>query len=159
MRDDVVRGIEAVGRAGLVYDLLVRSRELPAALALARQLSDTRFVIDHVAKPPIASGALEPWASQIAPFRELEHVACKVSGMVTEADWSTWTPADLQPYVDHVLEVFGPDRLLFGSDWPVCLLAASYDQVLDAARTTLATLGDDDRAKVLGGTAARVYRL
>ena len=144
VRDDVLRGIEAVGRAGLVYDLLVRSRELPAALALARQLSDTRFVIDHVAKPPISSGALEPWASRIAPFRELEHVACKVSGMVTEADWSTWTPADLQPYVDHVLEVFGPDRLLFGSDWPVCLLAASYDRVLDAARSTLATLGDDD---------------
>ena len=159
VRDDVIRGIEAVGRAGLVYDLLVRSRELPAALALARRLPDVPFVIDHIAKPPIASGELEPWASRIAPFRELEHVACKVSGMVTEADWSTWTPADLQPYVDHVLEVFGPDRLLFGSDWPVCLLAASYDQVLDAARATLANLGDDDRAKVLGGTAARVYRL
>ena len=158
-RDDVVRGIEAVGRAGLVYDLLVRSRELPSALALARRLPDTRFVIDHVAKPPIASGALEPWASRIAPFRELEHVACKVSGMVTEADWSTWTTADLQPYVDHVLEVFGPDRLLFGSDWPVCLLAASYDQVFEAARATLASLGDQDRAKVFGGTAARVYRL
>jgi L-fucono-1,5-lactonase len=159
VRDDVVRGIEAVGRAGLVYDLLVRSRELPAALDLARRLPDIRFVIDHVAKPPIASGELEPWASRIAPFRELEHVACKISGMVTEADWSTWTRADLQPYVDHVLKVFGPDRLLFGSDWPVCLLAASYDQVADAARTTLASLRDNDRAKVLGGTAARVYRL
>jgi L-fuconolactonase len=159
VRDDVVRGIEAVGRAGLVYDLLVRSRELPAALALAQRLPEVRFVIDHVAKPPIASGALEPWASRIAPFRELEHVACKVSGMVTEADWSTWTPADLQPYVDHVLGVFGPDRLLFGSDWPVCLLAASYDQVLDGARVALATLGDDDQAKVFGLTASRVYRL
>jgi L-fuconolactonase len=159
VRDDVIRAIEAVGRAALAYDLLVRSRELPAALALARRLPDVRFVIDHIAKPPIASGELEPWASRIAPFRELEHVACKVSGMVTEADWSTWTPADLQPYVDHVLEVFGPDRLLFGSDWPVCLLSASYEGVLDAARVTLASLGDDDRAKVLGGTAARVYRL
>jgi L-fuconolactonase len=159
VRDDVVRGIRAVGRAGLVYDLLVRSRELPAALDLARRLPDIRFVIDHVAKPPIATGEVEPWASRIAPFRELEHVACKVSGMVTEADWSTWTPSDLQPYVDHVLVVFGPDRLLFGSDWPVCLLAASYDQVADAARTTLASLGDNDRAKVLGRTAARVYRL
>ncbi len=159
VRDDVVRGIEAVGRAGLAYDLLVRSRELPAAVALARRLPDVRFVIDHVAKPPIASGELEPWASLIAPFGELEHVACKVSGMVTEADWSTWTAADLQPYVDHVVEVFGPDRLLFGSDWPVCLLAGSYDRVLDAARATLANLGDDDRAKVLGGTTARVYRL
>ena len=159
VRDDVIRAIEAVGRAALAYDLLVRSRELPAALALARRLPDVRFVIDHIAKPPIASGELEPWASRIAPFRELEHVACKVSCMVTEADWSTWTPADHQPYVDHVLEVFGPDRLLFGSDWPVCLLSASYEGVLDAARVTLASLGDDDRAKVLGGTAARVYRL
>jgi L-fucono-1,5-lactonase len=159
VRDEVVRGIDAVGRAGLVYDLLVRSRELPAALALARQLPDVRFVIDHVGKPPIATGHLEPWASRIAPFRELDHVACKLSGMVTEADWSTWTPADLKPYVDHVLEVFGPDRLVFGSDWPVCLLAASYDQVLDAARATISALGDDERAEVLGGTAARVYRL
>ena len=159
VRDDVLRGIEAVGRAGLVYDLLLRSRELPAALALARQLFDTRFVIDHVAKPPISSGALEPWASRIAPFRELEHVACKVSGMVTEAEWSTWTPADLQPYVDHVLKVFGPERTARVQTAAACLLAASYDRVLDAARSTLATLGGDDRAKVLGGTAARVYRL
>jgi L-fuconolactonase len=159
VRDDVVRGIAAVGRDGLVYDLLVRSRELPAALALARRLPDVRFVIDHIAKPPIFSGELEPWASHIAPFRELANVACKVSGMVTEADWSTWTPVDLQPYVDHVLEVFGPNRLLFGSDWPVCLLAAPYDQVLHATRATLASLGDNDLAKVLGGTAARVYGL
>jgi len=128
-------------------------------IGLRLQRVRDRFVIDHVAKPPIASGELEPWASHIAPFRDLEHVACKVSGMVTEAEWSTWTPSDLQPYVDHVLVVFGPDRLLFGSDWPVCLLAARYDQVLDAARATLASLGDDDRAKVLGGTAGRVYRL
>jgi L-fuconolactonase len=159
VRDDVIRGIRAVGRAGLAYDLLVRSRELPAALALARRLPDVRFVIDHLAKPPIFSGELEPWASHIAPFRELANVACKVSGIVTEADWSTWTPVDLQPYVDHVLEVFGPNRLLFGSDWPVCLLAAPYDQVLHATRATLASLGDNDLAKVLGGTAARVYRL
>jgi L-fuconolactonase len=159
VRDDVGNGIRAVGRAGLVYDLLVRSRELPAALALARRLPDVLFVIDHIAKPPIASRELEPWASRIAPFAELEHVACKISGMVTESDWATWTTADLQPYVDHVVEVFGPDRLLFGSDWPVCLLAAGYDQVLEATRTTLAGLGDDERAKILGGTAARVYRL
>jgi L-fuconolactonase len=157
--DDVVRGVEAVGRAGLVYELLVRTRELPAALAVARRLPDVRFVIDHIAKPPIAAAELEPWASRIAPFRAEEHVACKLSGMVTEADWATWTPSSLQPYVDHVLDVFGPDRLLFGSDWPVCLLAASYGQVLEAARTTLSDLADAEAAKVLGGTAARVYRL
>ena len=158
-RDDVARGVEAVGRAGLAYDLLVRPRELPAALALARRLPEVRFVVDHVAKPPIATGAMEPWATLIAQFGELEHVACKVSGMVTEADWTRWTNADLQPYVDHVLEVFGPDRLLFGSDWPVCLLAATYDQVVDAARQAFAALTNDERAEVLGETAARIYRL
>jgi L-fuconolactonase len=159
LRDDVVRGIEAVGRAGLVYDLLVRPRELPAALALARRLPDVRFLIDHLAKPPIATGALEPWASLIEPFRPLDHVACKLSGMVTEADWTSWTPAGLQPYVDHVLDVFGPDRLLCGSDWPVCLLAASYRDVYGAARQTTAVLGAADREAVFGGTATRIYGL
>jgi L-fuconolactonase len=159
VRDDVVRGIGAVGNAGLVYDLLVRPRELPAALALARRLPDVRFVIDHLAKPLIASGELEPWEARMAPFRELEHVACKISGMVTEADWSSWTPHGLQPYVDRVLEIFGPDRLLFGSDWPVCLMAASYGDVIAAARETLAGLSESERANVFGGTAAAAYRL
>ena len=159
VRDDVVRGIEAVGRAGLVYDLLVRTRELPAALALVRRRPDVRFVVDHIAKPPIADGALEPWASLMAPFGELDHVACKLSGMVTEADWSAWTPADLRPYVDRVLAVFGPDRLLFGSDWPVCLLASTYGGVIDATRQALDGLGAGDLAKVFGGTAERIYRL
>ena len=159
VRDDVVRGIRAVGSAGLVYDLLVRPREVPAALALARRLPDVQFVIDHLAKPPIASGELAPWEERMAPFRELEHVGCKVSGMVTEADWSSWTPHDLQPYIDRVLDVFGPDRLLFGSDWPVCLLAASYGDVVAAAGATLSGLSKSDRAKVFGGTAAAVYRL
>ena len=159
VRDDVVRGIGAVGEAGLVYDLLVRPRELPAALALARRLPQVRFVIDHLAKPPIASGELEPWGARMAPFRELEHVACKFSGMVTEADWTSWTPADLQPYVDRVLDLFGPDRLLFGSDWPVCLLAASYGDVVLAAHETLVGLSEDEQAKVFGGTAAAAYGL
>jgi L-fuconolactonase len=118
-----------------------------------------RFVIDHVAKPPIATSAMEPWASRVAQFAELGHVACKVSGMVTEADWKRWTDADLRPYVDHVLEVFGPDRLLFGSDWPVCLLAATYEGVVDAARRAFVGLAEDERASVFGATAARIYRL
>src|SRR5262245_23856087 len=159
IRDDVVRGIEAVGRAGLAYDLLVRSRELPAALELARRLPDVRFVIDHVAKPPIADGTLEPWASRMGLFAKLEHVACKVSGMVTEADWSSWSVADLRPYVDNVLTIFGPDRMLFGSDWPVCLLASTYGGVIDATRQVLGELEGDDLAKVFGGAAERVYRL
>jgi L-fuconolactonase len=159
LRDDVVRGVEAVGRAGLVYDLLVRPRELPAALVLARRLPDVRFVIDHIAKPPIATRALEPWSSLIEPFHEVPNVACKVSGMVTEADWATWTRYDLRPYVERILDVFGPERLMFGSDWPVCLLAATYEEVLTAARDTLGGLGETELDAVFGGTATAVYRL
>jgi L-fuconolactonase len=159
LREDVVRGIRAVGTAGLAYDLLVRPRELPAALELARQLPDVRFVIDHLAKPPIASGELEPWRTLIAPFAGLDHVACKVSGLVTEAEWATWTTVDLQPYVDHAIEVFGPTRLLFGSDWPVCLLAATYADVVEAALTTMSGLDVTEQAAVMGGNATRIYGL
>ena len=159
LRNDVARGIRAVGAAGLVYDLLVRSRELPAALELTRRQPEVRFVIDHLAKPPIRDSELHPWAALIRPFEALDHVACKVSGMVTEADWTTWEPSDFAPYVDHALEVFGPDRLMFGSDWPVCLLAASYEQVVEAAHTTLARLSPAESAAVFGETASTVYRL
>ncbi len=159
LRDDVVRGVRAVGAAGLVYDLLIRSRELPAALELARRLPDARFVIDHLAKPPIATGALEPWRTGIAGFAPLEHVACKVSGLVTEADWSSWTAADLQPIVDHAIEVFGPERLLFGSDWPVCLLAATYAQVVGTAGRLLEGLSDGELGAVMGANATRIYGL
>ena len=159
LRDDVARGIEAVGRAGLVYDLLVRPRELPAALALVARHPDMRFVIDHLAKPPIASGELEPWASLLAPFAGLDHVACKLSGMVTEADWSSWTASDLRPYVQRVVDVFGPERVLYGSDWPVCLLAGSYGDVLEAARATLDGLSKDELASAFGQSASAIYGL
>jgi L-fucono-1,5-lactonase len=158
-RDDVRRGIRAVGDAGLVYDLLVRSRELPAALDTVRALPDTRFVIDHIAKPPIRDGVLQPWAHLIRPFGALPNTWCKVSGMVTEADWSTWQPTDLEPYVGHALDVFGAERLLFGSDWPVCLLAASYQQVFDATRAALGDLGASERAGIFGRNATSIYRL
>jgi len=158
-REDVRRGVRAVGEAGLVYDLLVRTRELPAALEIARALPDQRFVIDHVAKPPIRDGVLQPWADRIAAFAGLAHVACKVSGLVTEAVWERWQPSDLTPYVDHVLAVFGPRRLLFGSDWPVCLLAASYDRVLAVAHETMQGLSDAEGTAVFGGNATDLYRL
>ena len=159
LRDDVTRGIRAVGAAGLAYDLLLRPRELPAALELAERLPEVRFVIDHLAKPPIASGDLEPWRGLIARFGPLDHVACKVSGLVTEAAWTTWSVADLQPYVDHAIEVFGPTRLLFGSDWPVCLLAATYAEVVEAALTTMSGLDVTEQAAVMGGNATRIYGL
>ena len=160
-RPDVRRGVTAVGAAGLVYDLLVRTRELPAALDLARDLAAVPFVIDHLAKPPIRDGTLGPWADAVAPFGELPNVSAKVSGLLTEADWARWTVDDLVPPIRHALDVFGPERLLFGSDWPVSLLAAPYERVVAATIEALdrAGLAASDRAAVMGLNAARVYRL
>ena len=153
------RGLAAIEAADLAYDLLVRPRELPAALSVAREKPGLRFVIDHLAKPPIRSGATEPWTSLLRPFGELPNVSCKVSGLVTEADPLTWRVADLAPYVEIALETFGPERLLFGSDWPVCLLAASYQDVVAAAQDLTADLSTAERAAVFGGAAEAVYRL
>ena len=155
LRDDVQRGIEAVGEAGLVYDLLVKTRELPAAVELARSFPDLRFVVDHIAKPRIAAGPRDPdWEQAMAPLAGCPNVYCKLSGMVTEARWTDWTPGDLLPYVTRVLEWFGAERCMFGSDWPVCLLASDYARVLSTMRTILGDDGD-----VFGATATRVYRL
>jgi len=159
LRPDVRRGLMAVGAAGLVYDLLVRPRELPAARQVARAMPDVRFVIDHLAKPPIRDGAMHPWADLLAPFGELPNVSCKVSGLVTEADWAGWQPTDIRPFVDHAINVFGPERLMFGSDWPVCLLAAAYERVHELASDALGHLDDADRALVFGGNAMAIYRL
>ena len=159
LRSDVQRGLRAVQQAGLAYDLLLRPRELPAGLQVARAFPDLRLVIDHIAKPEIASGNLEPWATDMAPFAELPHVFCKLSGLVTEADWQRWKPADLRPYVERVVGWFGEDRLLFGSDWPVCTLAASYEQVHDALAEVLTSIGmsAEAQAKMFGENARRFY--
>ncbi len=152
LRPDVRLGLRVVEQAGLAYDLLVRPRELPAALDVARAFVGLRFVIDHIGKPPIATDELEPWASRMAPFAELDHVACKVSGLVTEADWERWTASDLEPYLSRVVDWFGPSRIVFGSDWPVCLLAASYDEVVATAEQALGPLAPLERnARTLYG--------
>jgi L-fuconolactonase len=158
-RADVRRGIAAVGRAGLAYDLLVRARELPAARALVAALPDMRFVVDHLAKPTIRAGSDPAWAATVDRFKGVPNAWWKLSGLVTEADWSSWQTADLRPYVDRVLDVASPDRLLFGSDWPVCLLAAGYEEVLATARSLIADLTSNEQAAILGLTAVGVYRL
>jgi L-fuconolactonase len=161
LRDQVLDGLAAVADAGLVYDLLVRERELPAARVVAERLPELTLVVDHLAKPRIREGAMEPWAVGLAALAHHPNVACKVSGLVTEADWRAWTPAQLVPYVAHAAKVFGPERLLFGSDWPVCLLAAGYAEVVAAATEALgrAGLGPAEREAVLGANARRLYRL
>jgi L-fuconolactonase len=159
LRSDVQRGLSAVRDAELAYDILVRPRELPAALATAKSLPDTRFVIDHIAKPPIASGEIDAWSALIEPFRSLTHVSCKLSGMITEADWAGWTPAYLRPYVNRVVDIFGTERVMYGSDWPVCLLAGSYGAVKSALEEALPSLSSDEWADVFGGNAIRFYEL
>jgi L-fuconolactonase len=160
LRPAVQRGIRAVGDAGLVYDLLVRTRELPAALETVRSLPHVRFVIDHMAKPEIVAGPRDAaWELGMVPFAECDNVFCKLSGMVTEAAWSDWTPDDLRPYVQHALEWFGLERCIFGSDWPVCLLAATYAQVIDALKDALGTTDAAGTEAVFGGNAMSVYRL
>ena len=158
-RLDVQVGIRAVGGAGLAYDLLVRTRELPAALVTARVHADVRFVIDHLAKPPIASGEIDAWSERMAPLAALPNVMCKVSGLVTEADWKRWTVDDLRPYVRRALELFGPARCVFGSDWPVCLVAASYEQVLSACRRAIGDISAVEGERIFGGNAVALYRI
>jgi L-fuconolactonase len=158
-RPRVRRGLRAVAAAGLVYDLLVRVPQLPAARAAAAALPQGRFVLDHAAKPAIAAGAFEPWAGELAALARLPNVACKLSGLVTEARWDGWDPATIRPYAEHVLEAFGPERVMFGSDWPVCRLAATYRQVRELADAMLDGYSAAERDAVLRGTAARIYGL
>ncbi|MFJ4830677.1 amidohydrolase family protein [Streptomyces sp. NPDC088747] len=159
LRPDVRRGLAAVTDAGLVYDLLVQPRQLPACAEVAAALPELTFVLDHLGKPRIAAGDLKPWASDVRALAALPNTVCKLSGMVTEADPAKWTPQDLRPYADTVLDAFGPRRLMFGTDWPVCTLAATYGQVARTARELTADLSADEREQVFAGTATRVYRL
>lgn len=159
-RPDVRRGLAAVAAADLAYDLLVLPHQLPAAAETVRALPQLRIVLDHLAKPPVATGALEPWAGRLRELAAAPNVTAKLSGLVTEATWAGWTVADLRPYTDVAVAAFGPDRLMYGSDWPVCLLAAEdYRQVLGAAEQLTAGLSAAERAAVFGGTARQVYRL
>jgi L-fuconolactonase len=157
-RKDVWRGLAAVGTHGLVYELLTLPHQLPAARRTVAALGNVQFVLDHCSKPAIGSGVGD-WAEPIRSLAAHENVTCKLSGLVTEADWKSWTVADLRPYFEVVLDAFGPDRLMFGSDWPVCLLAASYGEWLDAARELVSELSPDEQAAIFAGTARRVYAL
>jgi L-fucono-1,5-lactonase len=161
LRDEVLRGLTAVGSAGLAYDLLLRERELPAARAVAERLPQLTLVVDHLAKPRIREAVMVPWAGELAAIGSHPNVACKVSGLVTEAAWDAWTPVQLAPYVRHAAEVFGPQRLLLGSDWPVCLLAAGYAEVVAATEEALELTGLDpaEREALFGANARRIYRL
>lgn len=159
LRTDVLRGLRAVAAAGLVHDLIVRPHQLPAAVRAAALLPDLTFVLDHAGKPPVARRETHPWADRVRALAALPNTVCKLSGLVTEADTRSWTVEDLRPYADHVIEAFGPHLTMFGSDWPVCRIAAGYTEVLGAARELTGRLGEDGRRSVFAGTAQRVYGL
>jgi L-fuconolactonase len=158
-QDDVVRGISRLGRLGLTYDILVFERQLPAALDLTSRLPDQAFVVDHLAKPLIKAGGLEPWATHLRELARRPNICCKISGLVTEADWTRWRLEHLRPYLDVAFDAFGPDRVMFGSDWPVCLIAAAYDRVVGVIDDYAASLSASERAGLFGGNAARFYGL
>jgi L-fuconolactonase len=160
LRDDVNRGIARLRRFGLVYDLLIFPKHLPQAIAFVDRHPDQPFVVDHVAKPTIRAAAFDTrWAEGLRTIARRPHVTCKLSGMITEVRDPAWTPALLEPYVDVALEAFGPSRLMFGTDWPVCRLRGEYAEWLAAVRGFTARLSTDEQAAIMGGTAARVYGL
>lgn len=156
VRPAFLRGLRQLGKHSFTYDLLIRPEHIPNSIALVGQFPAQPFVVDHIAKPLIADGTLNPWAQELQTLAEFDNVWCKLSGMVTEAKWSAWTEAQFRPYIDVVLESFGPERLMFGSDWPVCLLSASYTAVHDIVANYLSK---DEQDAVFGATAEHFYGL
>jgi L-fuconolactonase len=156
---DFLRGISHLERCGFTYDILIYPRQLPAAVQFVEKFPAQRFALDHIAKPDIRGGSLEGWRDGIRALAQHPGVYCKLSGLVTEANWSNWKRADFEPYLDVVFDAFSADRLMFGSDWPVCLLASSYAGVVDLVERYTQKLSTADREKVFFSNAARFYGL
>ena len=151
-------GLAAVAQAGLVFDLLITAPHWDAAVRVVRDLPMLQFVLDHLGKPTLTKGAdLSRWETMMRTLAEHDNVSAKLSGLVTEASWSSWTPDDLRPAVEIALEAFGPNRLMFGSDWPVCLLASGYQRWVATAEDLLAKTSPAERGEIFGGTARRIY--
>jgi L-fuconolactonase len=159
LRPEFLRGLARLKEFDLTYDLLVFPKQLPAAIEVVERLPEQPFVLDHIAKPFIRDGTLEPWRELIRELAQAPNVWCKVSGMVTEAKWNGWQPDDFRPYLDVVFEAFGVGRLMFGSDWPVCTLAGTYVQVRKLVDDYAGQLPPAAHAKLFGGNAAAFYQL
>lgn len=159
LRADFNRGIRELKRHSLAYDILILERHLPQTIQFVDAHPDQVFVLDHIGKPRIKAGVFEPWNMSIHELAKRPNVYCKVSGMVTEADYSLWTEAQLRPYFDAVLDAFGPQRLMFGSDWPVCLVSCSYQRWHQLVSGWVESLSPDETARILGGTAIEAYKL
>ena len=159
LRDDFNAGIGRLHRLGLVYDILIFERHLPQTIEFVDRHPNQVFVVDHIAKPRIRDGVMSPWRENITELARRQNVYCKLSGVVTEADWQRWTEAGLRPYLETVLEAFGPKRLMFGSDWPVCLVACEYAKWLEIVSQVVEELSPEEQAQVMGGTAVAAYNL
>jgi L-fuconolactonase len=159
VRPDFLAGVRLLPKYDLSFDICIRSDQLARSIDLVRACPETAFVLDHLGKPEIKAHVLDPWRAQISELAELPNVVCKVSGVVTEADHAQWTPADVEPYVSHVLAAFGEDRVLFGGDWPVVTLAASYQRWVSTLESLTPNLRPDAKRKLWGDNARRVYRL
>jgi L-fuconolactonase len=156
---DFRHGIARVQEYNLAYDILIFPRQLPAAIKLVREFPDQRFVLDHIAKPSIAEARMDPWDRGIRELAKSENVSCKLSGMVTEARWHDWKPEDFRPYLDVVLNAFGPARLMIGSDWPVCTASAPYSRTMALVRDYIAAMTQDEQQSILGECCSRSYRV
>jgi L-fuconolactonase len=159
LRKDFNSGVSILRQMGLAYDLLIHERQLPEAILFVDRHPQQVFVLDHLAKPRIKEQLLEPWRQNLRELARRENVFCKISGLVTEADFLTWTEGQLRPYFETALEAFGPDRLMFGTDWPVCLVACSYRQWCDIVDRLTTALSPAERTQIFGGTAERAYHL
>jgi L-fuconolactonase len=159
LQPEFLRGIAMLEEFGLTYDILIYTRHLAVAAEFVKKFPRQRFVLDHLAKPPIKSGSINAWADGIRRLSEHPNVLCKLSGLVTESDWKHWKPEQIVPYLDVAFESFGPDRLMIGSDWPVCLVAAPYARTVDVVKNYLLGKNPHDREAVLGGNAQRFWRL
>jgi L-fuconolactonase len=156
---EVLRGLRAVSAVGLSCDLLVKNRHLYSIPVIMEKVPDLKIVLEHMGKPPIASGSLRPWAEDLAAIAENPAVCCKISELVTQADWERWSSEDLKPYVQHALKCFGPDRLMWGSGWPVCLLAADFGQTLSSSLEALGPLSEPDIDRIFRDNARAFYDL
>ncbi|SMO85315.1 amidohydrolase family protein [Fodinibius sediminis] len=159
LQPDFLKGIEILGSYDMTYDILIFAHQLPAAVSFAGRFPDQTFVLDHLAKPLIKAQRIDDWEAGIRDLAQHPQMYCKLSGMVTEADWGNWSAADFKPYLDVVFDAFGTDRLMFGSDWPVCLLAAEYEEVFDLVQEYIEPLSRTEKEQILGGNAMRCYGL
>ena len=159
LQPDFLKGIACLQPFGFTYDILIYPKHLPAVIEMVKRFPDQAFVIDHMAKPLIKAGLLDEWKNGIETLAQFPNVFCKVSGLVSEADWNNWKPSDFRPYLDVVVDCFGVNRLMYGSDWPVCLVAAEYEKMLGLVKNYFAAFSSSEQSMIFGATAAAFYQL